>query len=103
MRRLDGNAPAREKLGERGDDVPRSLVELHPLHVTRRLGVPKVGVERRRACRIDQHRRVGALETREIAHVDQPGDEQGLLEARGEALDPVHPSLRSASIASARR
>ena len=103
MRSLDADAPAGEKLGERGDDVPRRLVELHALHVARRLGVPKVGVERRRSCRIDQHRRVGALEPREIAHVDQPGDEQGLLEARREALDPVHPSLRSASTASARR
>ena len=51
MRRLDGDPPPGEQLGERRDDVARRLVERHARDVARRVGVAEVRVQRRVAGR----------------------------------------------------
>jgi hypothetical protein len=100
---LDGDPPPREPLGERRQDEPRGLLEGDALDGTRGVRVAKVGVEGRVARRLDEERGVRALEAGQVLDVDEPRDEQGVVEPCREALDPVHPSLRSASSASARR
>ena len=101
--RLDGDPAAREPLRQRRDDVPWRLLERHVRNRARGVRVAEVRVERRVARGIDEQCGIGALEPREVPHVDEPGDEQRVVQRRCEALDPIHASLRSASSSSARR
>ena len=101
--RLDRDPPAREQLGERRHDVPRRPVERDAVDRARRLRVAKVRVERRLACRVDEHGRVRAREAGQVAHVDEARDEQRVVELPGESLDSRHVSLRAARSSSARR
>ena len=79
--------PAREELRQMRPHVAPRLHELHALHLSRSVGVTKIGVEHR-ALRFDEERGIGALETREVAEVDLTRDEERLLEPAAEALDP---------------
>ena len=103
MRRLHADALAREDLGQGGDDRARRLAERHALDLRRGLGVAEVGVDGRVGRRLDEDRGVRALEAREVPDIDQPSDEQWLLQPCREPLDPGHPSLRFASSSSACR
>ncbi|MCZ7587656.1 MAG: hypothetical protein M5U27_02085 [Gaiella sp.] len=100
---LDADPAAGEQLGERRHDVARRPVELDALDLARGLGVAEIGVERRLTRRFDEHRRVRAVETRQVADVYEPGDEQWILQLRCKPLDPGHASPSSASSSSARR
>ena len=103
VRRLDADPPAREPLGECRQDRARRLLERHAVDVARRLCVAEVGVEGRLPRGIDEDRRVRADEAGQVADVDEARDEERLVQAAREALDPRHPFLRSASRPSACR
>ena len=103
VRGLDPDAPPGQELGEGRHDGARSPLERHAVDLRGRLRVAEVRIERRLSRRVDEDRGVRALEAREVPHVDEPGDEQRLVQTGRQALDTTHPSLRSASSASARR
>jgi len=78
-----------EQLGQRADERALRLDELDALDCPRGLGVAEVG-EEPHALGLDEQRGVRAGEADEVAHVDAVGDEQRLLEARAQAVDPAH-------------
>ena len=102
-RRLDADAPPRQELRELADDVSPGLRERDSFDHLCPPGVPRVGVEGRLAARLDDERRVRAVETDEIADVDPGRHEERLLKARGEPLEPRHDVRSLESSASASR
>ena len=90
-----------QALGQVADDVTLGLYERDALDEARRLGVAKIGEQRRFAAGLHEDCRVRALEPGEVADVDAVGDEQRLGEIGGEACETAHarcsPSSRSAS------
>ena len=87
---LDPDRPARQPRREVADHGARGLLEADALERAGLLRVAEVGEERRLAVGLDEHGRVRALETDQIADVDAARDEQRLVQQRGEPLDPAH-------------
>ena len=87
QRRLEADA-AGERLGELADRVAARLHRLDARDGARLVDVPEVG-EQPHAVALDEQRRVRAVEAAEVAHVDEIGDEQRLLQPFGEALEAV--------------
>ncbi len=101
-RGLEPDPPAGEQLGERTRDVATGLDELDVLDRTSGFRVTEIGVERRRASRLDEQCAVGALEARQVPDVGAVRYEQRVVELRSQATEATH-SLRSARRASASR
>src|SRR6266511_2222868 len=90
--------PAREQLRERLVEIPFRLDEVHAVDSAGALGITVVG-EEPNAIRLDEERRIRALQPGEVTHVGRIGDEQRLLEPGAKALDAVvhEPWTRNAS------
>ena len=106
VRLLEPDPPARQLLADRGEEVARDLDERDALDLAAAGRVAEVREQRRAPVRLDEHGRVRALEPGQVAHVRlaaedvrRPGDEQRLLEERGEPLDPasLRPCTRNSS------
>ena len=95
--RLEGE-PARQLLGQIAEKISVHLDELDAGHAPRRLRVAEVR-EQTNLLAVDHERRVRALETRQVAHVDGIADEERLVEALPQARDALRhcPSDRNSS------
>ena len=80
--------PAREPLGQVGEERSLRLGELDPFDRPAGLGVAEVA-EEAYALGLDQQRAVRALEADEIADVEAVRDEQRLLERGAESFNPI--------------
>ena len=97
---LERDSPPAQDLADGSQQRPRGLNERHAFDFATSSGVSEVGVERRGRVRFDEHRRVRAPETREVADVRLTaedvwgtGDEKRLVEQGGKTLDPSHTSV----------
>jgi hypothetical protein len=96
---LEPDPPAREELADGGDEPACDLRDVDAVERAGATCVAEVRVEHGTAVRLDEHGRVRARETREVAdvrlapeHVGRAGHEQRLLEKRRESRDSGHAS-----------
>ena len=100
---LELDSPSREELADRRNQPASGLDDLDPSEGARAIRVAEVRIERRPPVRLDEDGRVRALQAGEVAdvrltaeHVGRAGDEERLVDERGEPGDSAH--LRPATM-----
>ena len=105
---LDQDPPSAQELADRGNEAARGFDDLGAVERPCTIRIAEVRVQRRRAVGLDEYGRIRAVQPGQVADVRlpaedvrRPGDEQRLLEQRGESFDSGHscPATRN-SIAS---